>query len=223
MTPFAKGSHWPLLNFIKQFNNDEDVILCTPKSVQKDEQVWAAIATSAGKGLPITQPYNDPPLSHFSFASDAVGRQPPKPKDETGMAAIGFHKTVLVRYSTIVERHCRVRDDRTSSPHSHPLQTVETSVRSLKHRQPGHHLGLAQEENEEEHPGVSANQGPAHHGGLYLPPRSIGAPPQNFEHGCDNLRHPIKKIIINISEPLPPHSQQRQPASPISTKADSPN
>jgi hypothetical protein len=44
MTPFAKSSLWPLLNFIKQFNNDEDVILSIPKSVQKDMQVWAAIA-----------------------------------------------------------------------------------------------------------------------------------------------------------------------------------
>jgi hypothetical protein len=41
MTLFAKGSRWPLLNFIKQFNNDEDVILSIPTSVQKDMQVWA--------------------------------------------------------------------------------------------------------------------------------------------------------------------------------------
>ncbi len=39
MIPFAKGSRWPLFNFIKQFNNDEDVILPIPKSVQKDVQV----------------------------------------------------------------------------------------------------------------------------------------------------------------------------------------
>jgi hypothetical protein len=91
MTPFAKGSRWPLLNFIKQFNNDEDVILSIPKSVQKDMQVWAAIAAAACEGLPITQPYNVPPLSHFSFASDAARRQTPESKDKTGVPAISFH------------------------------------------------------------------------------------------------------------------------------------
>jgi hypothetical protein len=80
-----------LLNFMKQFNNNEDVILCIPKSVKKDMQVWAAIATAAADGLPIAPPYNDPPLSHFSLASDAAGRRPPGSKDETGVAAIGFH------------------------------------------------------------------------------------------------------------------------------------
>jgi hypothetical protein len=55
MIPFAKGSRWPLLNFIKQFNNDEDVILSIPKPVQKDMQVWAAIAAAGSKGLPIIQ------------------------------------------------------------------------------------------------------------------------------------------------------------------------
>ncbi len=89
MCPFAKGFRWPLLNFMKQFNNNEDVILCIPKSVKKDMQVWAAIA--AADGLLIAPPYNDPPLSHFSFASDAAGRRPPGSKDETGVAAIGFH------------------------------------------------------------------------------------------------------------------------------------
>jgi hypothetical protein len=91
MTPFAKGSYWPLLNFIKQFNNDEDVIPSIPKSVQKDMQVWAAIAAAACEGLPITQPYSDSPLSHISFTFDAAGKQPPESKDETGVAAIGFH------------------------------------------------------------------------------------------------------------------------------------
>jgi len=55
VTPFAKDSRWPLLNFIKQFNNDEDVIPSIPKSVQKDMQVWAAITAAGSKSLPITQ------------------------------------------------------------------------------------------------------------------------------------------------------------------------
>jgi len=91
MSPFAKGFRWPLLNFMKQFNDDEDVILPIPNSVKKDMQVWAAMAAAAAKGLPIAQPCNDPPLCHFSFASDAAGRRPPGSKDETGVAAIGFH------------------------------------------------------------------------------------------------------------------------------------
>ncbi len=91
MSPFAKGFRWPLLNFMKQFNDDEDVILPIPNSVKKDMQIWAAMAAAAAKGLPIAQPCNDPPLCHFSFASDAAGSRPPGSKDETGVAAIGFH------------------------------------------------------------------------------------------------------------------------------------
>jgi hypothetical protein len=54
-------------------------------------QVGAAIAAAADEGLPITQHYDEPPLCHFSFASDAAGKQPPESKDENGVAAIGFH------------------------------------------------------------------------------------------------------------------------------------
>ncbi len=54
-------------------------------------QVWAAIAAATTEGLSIAQPYNDPPLSRFSFSSDSVGRRPPGSKNKTGVAAIGFH------------------------------------------------------------------------------------------------------------------------------------
>jgi hypothetical protein len=142
MTLFAKGSRWPLLNFIKQFNNDEDVMLSIPKSVQKDMQVWAAITAAAGKGLPITQLYNDPPFSHFSFASDDAGRQPPESKDKTGVAAISFHNKqswfgIQLKWKTeftwVVQDNTAVYEMIGLPPHSHPPQTVETSARSLIH------------------------------------------------------------------------------------------
>jgi hypothetical protein len=59
-----KSFHCPPLNSRKQFNNDADVILATPKSVQKDMQVWAAIAAAAAEGLPIGQPSLRSAISH---------------------------------------------------------------------------------------------------------------------------------------------------------------
>jgi hypothetical protein len=54
-------------------------------------QGWAAVTAAATEGLTIAQPYNNPPLSRFSFASDTVGRLPPGSKDKNGVAALGFH------------------------------------------------------------------------------------------------------------------------------------
>jgi hypothetical protein len=51
-------------------------------------QVWAAITAAAAECLPIAQPYNDPPLSHFSFASTVTLWEDDLPDSKTtGVAA----------------------------------------------------------------------------------------------------------------------------------------
>jgi hypothetical protein len=43
MCLFAKGFRWPVLNFMKQFADDEDVVLKIPERVKDDMKIWAAI------------------------------------------------------------------------------------------------------------------------------------------------------------------------------------
>jgi hypothetical protein len=90
MCLFAKGFRWPLLSFIKEFADDENVVLKIPNSVKNDMKIWAAIAKAAEKGLPIPPPSTGPPLNHYIFASDAAGRRPPGSTDKTGAASVGY-------------------------------------------------------------------------------------------------------------------------------------
>jgi hypothetical protein len=92
MCLFAKGFRWPVLNFIKQFADDEDVVLKIPNRVKDDMKIWAAITKAAEGGLPIPPPTTGPPLNHLVFVSDAAGRRPAGSRDETGVASVGICK-----------------------------------------------------------------------------------------------------------------------------------
>jgi hypothetical protein len=89
MCNFARGFRWPLLNFMKKFAGDDNIILSIPCNVKADMKIWAAIAGAAEQGLPISPPQSGPPLLHVEFCSDAAGRRPPGSTDQTGVASIG--------------------------------------------------------------------------------------------------------------------------------------
>jgi hypothetical protein len=89
---FAKGVRWLLQNVMKQFGDDEDVILKIPGRVKDDMKIWAAITKAAKGGLPIPPPTTGPPLNHLVFVSDAAGRRPAGSRDETGVASVGICK-----------------------------------------------------------------------------------------------------------------------------------
>jgi len=91
LSPFAKGFRWPILNFVKKFCDNEDVMLPIPTNVKDDLRIWYAFAKEAGRGLPIPDPPRDPPMEHFTFISDAAGRAPPGSHDKTGVASIGVN------------------------------------------------------------------------------------------------------------------------------------
>jgi hypothetical protein len=93
MCPFAKGFRWPILNFMKQFAGEEELVLVIPTNVKDDMKIWAAMASAAGKGLPIAPPPTPPPVMHISFTSDAAGRRPPGSDDNTGVASLGTNNS----------------------------------------------------------------------------------------------------------------------------------
>ncbi len=70
LSPFAKGFRWPILNFVKKFCDDENIMLPIPTNVKDDLRMWYAFAEEAGRGLPISDPPRDPPMEHFTFISD---------------------------------------------------------------------------------------------------------------------------------------------------------
>jgi len=95
LCPFAKGFRWPILKFLKDFNEDENIILKIPCDVKDDLKIWNAITLAAGEGLPIAHPHRDPPLTHYTFVSDAAGRPPPGSKDKTGVSSIGIDNNII--------------------------------------------------------------------------------------------------------------------------------
>ena len=90
MAPFMKGFRWNLFNFLKTFQEDEEIVLPIPQNLKDDLQIWYSCVMAATKGLPIAHPSYDPPDGCFTFVSDAAGRWPPGSDDTTGVASLGI-------------------------------------------------------------------------------------------------------------------------------------
>ena len=91
VSPFCKAFRWPMINFIKKFEDNADVMLPIPKNVKDDIRIWYSIVCAAVEGLPIAPRYCNIPLFTFNFVSDAAGRPPPGSKIKTGVATLGIH------------------------------------------------------------------------------------------------------------------------------------
>jgi len=90
LSPFCKSFRWPIINFIKKFENNKNAILQIPSKVKDDLRIWHELVKAAIKGLPLIPRVCDPPLSVFTFVSDAAGKPPPNSKVKTGVASIGI-------------------------------------------------------------------------------------------------------------------------------------
>jgi len=95
MCPFARGFKWPLLNFLKTFSGNENIVLRVPMAVKDDLKIWAAIANAAVGGFPIATKSHDPPLGTMNFISDAAGKPPLYSKQQNGVASLGFYEDVV--------------------------------------------------------------------------------------------------------------------------------
>jgi len=95
MFPFAKGFKWPMLNFLKSFCADENLVLRVPIAVKDDLRIWSAIANAAVNGFPIAEKPHDPPMGTINFISDAAGKPPPNKKQKNGVASLGFYNQTV--------------------------------------------------------------------------------------------------------------------------------
>ena len=77
MAPFLKGFRWNLFNFLKQFNENKEIILPIPQNLKDDLQICFRIIQQAAIELPIASPSYDAPEGCFNFVSDAAGRRDP--------------------------------------------------------------------------------------------------------------------------------------------------
>ena len=92
MFPFAKGFKWSVLNFLRSFCADENMVLRVPSAVKEDLRIWSAIANAAVYGFPIAKKPHDPPLGTMNFISDAAGKPPANKKEQrNGVASLGFY------------------------------------------------------------------------------------------------------------------------------------
>ena len=95
MLPFAKGFKWPILNFLKSFCTDENIVLQVPETVKDDLKIWSAIANDAMAGFPITKKPHDPPIGTINFISDAAGKPPTNSQQKNGVASLGFYENTV--------------------------------------------------------------------------------------------------------------------------------
>jgi len=95
MFPFAKGFKWPILNFLKSFGADENMILRVPAAVKDDLKIWSAIASNSVSGFPISKKPYDAPIGTINFISDAAGKPPPNSYQKNGVASLGFYNNTV--------------------------------------------------------------------------------------------------------------------------------
>ena len=94
MFPFAKCFKWPILNFLKQFEGNDQTVLKVPTAVKDDLKIWSAIANAAVFGFPIAARQHDPPIGTVNFISDAAGKTPNN-SQKNGVASLGFCEEIV--------------------------------------------------------------------------------------------------------------------------------
>ena len=79
MAPFLKGFRWNLFNFLKQFNENEEIILPIPQNLKDDLQICYRIIQQAAIGLPTASPPTtlQKVVSTSCLTQPAAGRQDP--------------------------------------------------------------------------------------------------------------------------------------------------
>ena len=99
MCQFMKGFRFNLSKLLRSFEGGENDKKLIPKFLVEDLHIWKKCIVSAKKGLPLSEPQCNPPITAIKFISDAAGaafhwtkgqcKNLTLPNDR-GVASVGF-------------------------------------------------------------------------------------------------------------------------------------